>query len=108
MLWDYLTSLIPSLKAFTDNLPQSFELLLNFDYKGLVISFGFIYYFTVFFILTRVLVYFGLTLISLINTKHTTSYKAKSIRVLLTVFLKFFSKNSFKTKFLKIATVTCL
>lgn len=100
--------ILPSLIDSVNNLPQSVELLLNFDYKGLVISFGFIYYFTVFFILTRVLVYFGLTLISLINTKHTTFYKAKNTRVLLTVFLKFFNKNSFKTRFLKIATITCL
>lgn len=100
--------LSPDFAAFLSSLPQVFELFLNFDYKGLVISFGFVYYFTVFFILVRVLVYFGLTLISLINTKHTTFYKTQNTRVLLTVFLKFFSKNSFKSKFLKIATITCL
>ena len=100
--------MLPSLIESLNNMPDSVELLLNFDYKSLVISFGFIYYFTVFFILTRVLVYFGLTLIGLINTKHTTFYKAKNTRVLLTVFLKFFNKHSFKTRFLKVVTVTCL
>lgn len=100
--------LLPGLIDSLNDMPQSVELLLNFDFKGLVISFGFIYYFTVFFILTRVLVYFGLTLIGLINTKHTTFYKFKNTRVLLTVFLKFFNKTSFKTRFLKVATVSCL
>lgn len=59
-------------------------------------------------LLTRVLIYFGITLINLVNTKHTTSLKKNSVRTYLTVMLKFYWSNSFKKSFLKIVTVTCL
>lgn len=87
---------------------EVFTVLLKFDYKTLLINLGYIYYFTIFFILTRVLIYFGLTLISLINTKHTTSLKKNSVRPLLAVFMKFYSKSQFKVNFLRIVAFKCL
>ncbi len=81
---------------------------MDVDYKSFLLSFGYVYYFTVFFILTRVLVYFGITLISLLNTKHTTGLKKTSTRPLLAVFMKFYNKRGFKASFLKIAAFKCL
>jgi len=58
--------------------------------------------------LTRILIYFGVTLIGLINSKHTTSLKKNSVRTLLAVFMKFYSKKTFKMNFLKLAAFKCL
>lgn len=102
------TLLFPNLKTFTISFPNIFDLIVSIDYKKILISFSYVYYVTIFFLLTRVLIYFGLTLIHLINTKHTTALKKNSTRIQLGVFLKFFSKNSFKKFFLKIVAYTCL
>jgi hypothetical protein len=99
---------MPSLSTSFDFVSNAINVLLSIEYKKILISFSYIYYITIFFLLTRVLVYFGLTLINLINTKQTTFFKKNNIRSYLGIFLKFFWKNSRKKMFLKLVTVTCL
>jgi len=99
---------MPSLSTSFDFVSNAINVLLSIEYKKTLISFSYIYYITIFFLLTRVLVYFGLTLINLINTKQTTFFKKNNIRSYLGIFLKFFWKNSSKKMFLKLVTVTCL
>lgn len=82
--------------------------IVSIEYKKLLISFSYVYYATIFFLLTRVLVYFGVMLVNLINTKHTTFFKKKSNRSVLGIFVKFYWFASFKKTFLKLATITCL
>ncbi len=89
----------------TDNL---INYIFMIEYKKILLSFSYIYYATVFFLLTRVLVYFGLTLINLINVKHSTFLKKKNSRFYTAIFLKVYNNNSFKKNFLKLVTVTCL
>lgn len=89
-------------------IPTLFDFLINFEYKQLLMSCTFIYYYTIFFWLTRVLVYCGLTLINLINTKHTTSLKKVTKRTLSLTILKFFNQTSLKQNFLKIAAIIYL
>lgn len=99
---------MPNGSAFYTTFVKVVNYLIVIEYKKILISFSYIYYATVFFIIVRVLVYCGLTLISLINTKHTTALKQKSFRSLFGVFLKFYKNNSFKNIFLKLVTVNCL
>ncbi len=98
----------PVCAEFFKTAMQFFDAVISIDYKRILISFGYIYYITIFFILTRILIYFGLTLISIINTKHTTFYKKVVRRTTTNVFNKFYWKNSFKKTFLKLVTVKCL
>jgi len=99
---------MPSLSIYLDLISNTVNTLWNIEYKKTIISFSYLYYITVFFLLTRVLIYFGLTLISLINTKQTTFFKKNNNRNYTGIFLKFFWKNSSKKMFLKLVTVTCL
>ena len=99
---------MPNLMAFLQALPGVFTAAINIDYKNVVISLAYIYYFTVFFLLLRILIYCGVTLITLINSKHTTFFKKKAHRTQLAIFLKFNNSYSFKQKFLKLVTVNCL
>lgn len=99
---------MPDLSIYLDFISNTINTLLNIEYKKIIISFSYLYYITVFFLLTRILVYCGLTLISLINTKQTTFLKKNNSRNYLGIFLKFFWKNSSKKMFLKLVTVTCL
>lgn len=99
---------MPNLNSGLYNLLSVFDTISHIDYKEIMINFSFIYYVTVFFLLVRVLVYFGLTLINLINTKHTTLFKKNISRFYLGVFLKFYNENATKKKLLKLITVNCL
>ncbi len=99
---------MPNLIAVIESIPGIVTTLISIDYKKWIISFSYIFYFTIFFWLTRVLVYCGITLIGLINTKHTTSLRMKTNRFYSAVFLKIFNTNFFKKNFLNIFTITCL
>lgn len=81
---------MPDLSIYLDFISNTINTLLNIEYKKIIISFSYLYYITVFFLLTRILVYCGLTLISLINTKQTTFLKKNNNRNYLGIFLKFF------------------
>lgn len=79
------------------------------DYKTFFVNFGFIYYITIFFLLSRILLYFGLTLINLINAKHSVHLKSNnSNKVLFSIFIKLYASNSLKNNFLKLITVNYL
>ncbi len=82
--------------------------LFIIEYKKIIVSFSYIYYATVFFIVIRVLVYFGLTLVNLVNSKHTTNIKQFNMRSCLNIFLKFYEPSSFKNIFLKLVIINCL
>lgn len=99
---------MPNAGLWLNNLLSLSDFFLHINYKEIIINFSFIYYLTVFFLLTRVLVYFGLTLINLINAKHTTLFKKSTSRFYLGVMLKFYNNGSFKKNFLKLVTVNCL
>ena len=94
--------------AVVKALPVIFDTLINFEYKKFVISCSYVYYYTIFFLVLRVLIYSGITLINLINTKHTTFYKKKSVRTLSSTLLKFYNVVSSKKILLKIVTVKYL
>jgi cell division protein FtsB len=78
------------------------------DYKVFFSNLSFIYYITVFFLLSRILLYFGLTLINLINSKHSVHLKNRNSKVLFSIFIKLYNNNSLKNNFLKLITVTYL
>jgi hypothetical protein len=99
---------LPNLTAFLQTLSEIFLTIINLDFKRLIISLSYIYYFTVFFLMLRILIYCGVTLVGLINTKHTTFLKKNSTRTQLAVFLKFNNTHSLKQNFLKLVTVNCL
>lgn len=95
----------------TSNITDMLSLLNYLNsicYKDLIINFSYIYYITIFFLLTRILIYFGVSFINLVNSKHTTCVKNHSVRVLFTFFMKFYQKNSTKQTLLKLTTITCL
>lgn len=94
--------------AFLKSIPGVIEFLINLDYKHLLFSFGFLYYFTTFFWLLRVLIYCGITFINLFNTKHTISLKKSAKRSYLNVALKLFRTTTLKNQYLKLVTITCL
>lgn len=85
-----------------------FSILLSFQYKKFLISLNFIYYFTIFFWLTRVTVYAGITLITLINTKHTTIYKKKSVRSPFNIWIKHYNTFNLKKNYLKLISYVYL
>ncbi len=89
-------------------IPTIFHFLINFEYKNFLISCSYIYYYTVFFWLTRVLVYSGLTLINLINKKHTTFFSNSIKRTLSFTIMKNFNNTSFKSNFLRTAAIIYL
>ena len=78
------------------------------DVKELLINFSFIYYITVFFILVRILIYFGVSIINLINTKYSSLAKVTNNRVLFSCILKFYETKSLKYTIIKLTTITCL
>lgn len=99
---------MPNLMAVIKAIPTVFDFLLNFEYKKFLISCSYIYYYTVFFWFTRVLVYCGLTLINLINSKHTTLVKKTTKRTLSFTIMKFFNNTTLKNNFLKTAAIIYL
>lgn len=94
--------------ALVKILPTIFDTLINFEYKKFLISCSYIYYYTIFFLVLRILIYSGITLINLINTKHTTFYKKKTIRPMSASFLKFYNTVSSKKFLLKLVTIKYL
>ena len=48
---------MPNFMAFLQALPGIFTAVINVDYKNVVISLAYVYYFTVFFLLLRILIY---------------------------------------------------
>jgi hypothetical protein len=78
------------------------------DYKNFFLNFSFIYYITVFLLLSRILLYFGLTLINLINSKHSIHLKGVNNKNLFFSFLKLNNKNLLKNHFLKLITTKYL
>lgn len=96
------TLLFPNLKSMTLSLPSVIDSVLAIEYKKILLSLSYIYYVTIFFMLTRVLVYFGLMLINLINARHSTLIKQQVVRNQFGVFLKSWSTSSFRTNFIKV------
>lgn len=78
------------------------------DYKNFFLSFSFIYYITVFLLLSKILLYFGLTLINLINSKHSIHLKSVNNKNLFFSFLKLNNKNLLNNHFLKLITTKYL
>lgn len=83
------------------------EYLLSIDYIELLLNYSVIYYIVVFFLLSRVLLYFGITIITLINTKHSISFKKINNKSQLLTYLKF-NNISFRCKTLKLIIINCL
>ncbi len=94
--------------AFIKLLPTIFDTLINFEYKKFLISCSYIYYYTIFFWVLRILIYCGISLINLINTKHTSFFKIKNVRVTTTTIIKFYNISSLKKSLLKLVTVKYL
>ena len=114
MLWDtilntwtsiFTIELTPLFNLIQDNLIQY---LTSIDYKNFILNFSFVYYITVFLLLSRILLYFGLTLINLINSKHSIHLKTVNSKNLFVSFIKLNNKNLLKNKFLKLITIVYL
>lgn len=90
------------------NLTDIFNSLMSVEYKALLVNFSFVYYITIFFILVRILIYFGVSIINLVNSKYSSLIKVTSYRLLFNSILKFYETNSLKHTILKLTTVTCL
>lgn len=92
---------------FFSAIPNTGHALVTLDYKLVMTNISFIYYTTLFFWLTRVLVYFGLTLINLINKKHTTQVTLPKTRQESSLHLKLLLTTS-KKNYLALAINTLL
>ena len=99
---------MPNVMAVIMAIPVIFDYLINFEYKTFLISCSYVYYYTIFFWLIRVLIYCGLSLVNLINTKHTTLLKKNNKRSFSLLVLKFFQGKSLKENFLKTAVIIYL
>ncbi len=99
---------MPKSKTSYTSLLDLLNSLFVFDIKELLINFSFIYYLTVFLILVRILIYFGVSIINLINIKHSSLVKTTNVRSLFNCILKFYETNSLKYTIIKLTTVTCL
>lgn len=108
LFWTTLDTWLPNLMAFIKFLPTAFDALVNFEYKKFLVNCSYIYYYTIFFLTLRILIYCGITLINLINIKHTTNYKKLNSRVLATSMLKFYNVSSLKKALLAIVTLKYL
>lgn len=108
LLWTTLDTWMPNLMAFIKMIPTIVSTLLNFEYKNFLISCGYIYYYTIFFWTLRILIYSGITLINLINIKHTTFYKKNTLRTQGITLLKFHNVSSFKKSLLQVAAIIYL
>lgn len=90
---------MPEIAAVIEAIPKVIEFIINTDFKELANNFSFIYYFSTFFYLLRVLLYFGVMFVEFVNFKFTTTLKTVNIRKFTHVFLKFWTYSS-KKKFI--------
>lgn len=107
MLYDIFNNIIPEVFWLVEKSVQLFEVIVNIDCKEVVINLNFIYYFSIFFYLVRILVYFGVTIIDFLNFKHTTTLKSVVSRKFTFTYLKFFH-TSFKRFCLKSVLKFCM
>lgn len=95
----------------TSNITGTINILEYFnsiDYREFIINFSYVYYLTIFFLLIRILIYFGVSFVNLINIKYSTFVKTHNTRFFFTFFMKFYKKSSIKQIVLKLIAVTCL
>jgi len=99
---------MPRTYTLISNLPKHLEYIISPSFTELLVSFSFIYYITIFFILVRILIYFGVGIVNLVNTKHSSFVTIVRRRFFLSFFLKCYQIRSFKNIILQIAMCTCL
>ena len=99
---------MPKSKTSYTSLLDLLNSLFFIDVKELLINFSFIYYITIFFILVRILIYFGVSIINLINAKYSSLVKVTNHRIIFSSILKFYETNNLKYTILKLTTITCL
>ncbi len=91
LLYDIFNNIIPEIFWLVEKSAQLFEIIINTNCKEVIISLSFIYYFTVFFYVVRIIIYFGVTIIDFLNYKHTTNLRSLVSRKFTFTYLKFYN-----------------
>lgn len=108
MILETFNIITANIRSYYYDIINNLAILLNFDFKKFIAEFSYVYYVTIFFMLVRITGYFGIMLISLINTRHTTKLKTNSFRNILGIFVKLYPLGTFRKNLLKLITVIYL